>query len=336
ARAGGLEARSVHDFTIFDPALATSITSLDVGVTISKRSSHRDLYLNGMRVVDDLQPGGRVVFEHVLDVTRGFVQIVNGDDPDNSNPLDTVFVDFLKRDTFELSDTYDLTIASDPQDSLVAVVVPDVRLTAMDPGKSDIAFVHTGGRLSPVSVNEFESPDPPLVSALAFAEWTDYSSHDPGLTFLEISADDQTAYDVFAVSLEAGKSYIAHVSATRDDPPQLLLSVADADGMTVDTQVVTGTEDGVGPLDEAFSLSPNYPDPFRDRTTIEFTSTGTSQVSLVVFDLLGREVRRLVDGASATTGRRVEFDATGLPAGVYFYVLEADGRRIVRSMTLAR
>jgi hypothetical protein len=71
---------------------------------------------------------------------------------------------------------------------------------------------------------------------------------------------------------------------------------------------------------EAFSLSQNYPNPFNPATTIRFELPVAGRVSLVVFDLLGREVKTLIDNEELTDGgHEVTFDARSLSSGVYFY-----------------
>jgi hypothetical protein len=65
-------------------------------------------------------------------------------------------------------------------------------------------------------------------------------------------------------------------------------------------------------------LHQNYPNPFNPTTTVEFQVPAKSQVSLRVFDLLGREVAVLVDGTREAGVYRETFDAAGLPSGPYF------------------
>lgn len=88
---------------------------------------------------------------------------------------------------------------------------------------------------------------------------------------------------------------------------------------------------------EGISLGQNYPNPFNPNTVISYMLPEAVSVTLVVSDMLGREVARLVDGESRSAGtHRVRFDASGLPSGMYLYRLESAGAVMVRKMVLMR
>ena len=85
-----------------------------------------------------------------------------------------------------------------------------------------------------------------------------------------------------------------------------------------------------------FRLFQNYPNPFNSVTTIEFEVYERSFVRLVVYDVLGREVRRPFEGLVGMGRYRVNFDARGLPSGIYFYRLEVGGQVEVKKMVLVK
>ena len=76
-----------------------------------------------------------------------------------------------------------------------------------------------------------------------------------------------------------------------------------------------------------FSLAQNYPNPFNPSTIIRYHLRYNQPVILRLYDLLGREVRVLVDQFQTAGDHSVQFDADCLPGGVYFYQLHA-GRSV--------
>jgi hypothetical protein len=72
-----------------------------------------------------------------------------------------------------------------------------------------------------------------------------------------------------------------------------------------------------------YNLAQNYPNPFNPSTQIKFSIKETGMVTLKVFDVLGREVATLVNNQLATGSYTVNFNASGLASGIYFYRLES-------------
>jgi hypothetical protein len=83
-------------------------------------------------------------------------------------------------------------------------------------------------------------------------------------------------------------------------------------------------------------LSQNYPNPFNPATTISYALPRTADVALTVFDVLGREVRRLASGTKPTGTYEVTFDASGLPSGIYLYRLQAGDYVETKRMVVVR
>lgn len=85
-----------------------------------------------------------------------------------------------------------------------------------------------------------------------------------------------------------------------------------------------------------YVLLPNYPNPFNPVTTIEYRLPQSTKVVLTVHDILGKEVRTLVNKIQAPGSYRVSFEATGLVGGTYLYTLKTDDFEQTRSMTLLK
>jgi uncharacterized lipoprotein YddW (UPF0748 family) len=89
-------------------------------------------------------------------------------------------------------------------------------------------------------------------------------------------------------------------------------------------------------LATSFSLRQNYPNPFNPSTTIEYSLAGAAEIRLSVVNVLGQEVAVLANGLRPAGTHTVLFEATDLPSGSYFYVLETGGHRTSRSMMLLK
>ncbi|MBC8042101.1 MAG: T9SS type A sorting domain-containing protein [Rhizobacter sp.] len=85
-----------------------------------------------------------------------------------------------------------------------------------------------------------------------------------------------------------------------------------------------------------FALKQNYPNPFNPSTTIAYTLANAEQVSLKVYDVLGREVATLVNSKQSAGNYRLPFNASRLASGVYFYRLTAGAQSTVKKMMLLK
>ena len=96
------------------------------------------------------------------------------------------------------------------------------------------------------------------------------------------------------------------------------------------TAVVTSIDIGRGNsgVPEAFTLAQNYPNPFNPSTTIKFALPRAAKVGLKVYNVLGQVVATLVNGNYAAGTFNVQWNASQLASGVYFYRLTADGNVI--------
>jgi len=88
--------------------------------------------------------------------------------------------------------------------------------------------------------------------------------------------------------------------------------------------IVTGLENMNDQVPESFNLYQNYPNPFNPSTKIRWQSSVSGWQSLKVYDILGKEVASLVDEFKQAGNYEIEFDASKISSGVYFYVLKTN------------
>jgi len=87
---------------------------------------------------------------------------------------------------------------------------------------------------------------------------------------------------------------------------------------------------------DKYLLSQNYPNPFNPTTNIEFSAPKKGSVRISVFDMTGREVATLINEVLSIGKYRVDFNASNLSSGTYFYKLTAEGYSSVKKMVLVK
>jgi hypothetical protein len=92
-----------------------------------------------------------------------------------------------------------------------------------------------------------------------------------------------------------------------------------------------------GPVPLMYDLGANFPNPFNPQTTIPYDVWTGAHVTITVYDLLGQKIATLVDGIKAAGSYEVQFNASGLSSGVYFYQLSTgDGYLQRRKMMVLK
>lgn len=89
-------------------------------------------------------------------------------------------------------------------------------------------------------------------------------------------------------------------------------------------------------IPENYSLSQNYPNPFNPSTKIKFEIARPADVSIIVFDILGRHITTLVNEKLSAGTYETEWNAVNMPGGIYFYRLETEDFSETNKMVLVK
>lgn len=104
-----------------------------------------------------------------------------------------------------------------------------------------------------------------------------------------------------------------------------------------DSSFVTNIKNNNNVIPNNYFLFQNYPNPFNPNTVISYELQVASYINIKVYDILGNEVKSLINKKMNSGNYKVEFDGNSLPSGIYFYTLIANGNRIdTKKMILIR
>ncbi len=138
------------------------------------------------------------------------------------------------------------------------------------------------------------------------------------LAFLMIYSNGEEEEDV------AFRLYDPEARTTEDLRGLVRFSADASIGSPAEPLVLTlGDKSSPEELPTVFSLSQNYPNPFNPETTIHYELPKSAHVQLIVFDVLGRQLQRLVNEEQQAGRYSVVFDARGIASGMYVYRMEA-------------
>jgi hypothetical protein len=94
------------------------------------------------------------------------------------------------------------------------------------------------------------------------------------------------------------------------------------DNVSVKEMAPSGVAEKGSNIPKDFILYPNYPNPFNPVTTIQYTLPETGQVTIEVFNVVGEQIAKVIDGEQDAGLHQVEFDGANLSSGAYFYKVE--------------
>ncbi|HWA07516.1 MAG TPA: T9SS type A sorting domain-containing protein [Ignavibacteria bacterium] len=152
-----------------------------------------------------------------------------------------------------------------------------------------------------------------------------------------VITDDNQHYSITGVSAGTYTLTVQRLGYETESR-QVVIGTVNLDTVNfyLDTLNVIGIVNINSGIPENFSLGQNYPNPFNPQTKIKFSMKKSAAAELKVFDLLGREVKTLVNGNLKAGVYEVSYNASGLPSGVYFYRLRTSEFTETKKMVLIK
>ncbi len=270
-----------------------------------------------------------------------------------------------KRDfsTWGLIDTFDVGTEIDSPRLLVALVNSGTFLFDSKIGKrKSVLLCDPGGHLLEQLLADSAADElhasafgVPIIVNRAFAKQSTFTPFDL-IAFERLTANDSSL--VFVGGYGTSSDTIRSAGYNRNpvvsseyirDTGNIMLTVWESNRSghsQVYARWVRETIDALRPElhpPESFTLFQNYPNPFNPTTTIKYIVSGargqglgTSEVRIVIYDLLGQEVATLVDAPQVPGTYEVRFDGSRLASGVYFCHMTAGPFTQVRPMNLMK
>ena len=99
---------------------------------------------------------------------------------------------------------------------------------------------------------------------------------------------------------------------------------------------IVSVDEDLSTVPFSFQLEQNYPNPFNPVTTISYLLPSRSEVLLIIYNLLGEEIVRLVDEIQPTGLHRIIWDASDVSSGIYFYKIQAGDFVQTKKMVLLK
>lgn len=222
----------------------------------------------------------------------------------------------------------------------------DAQEAAMTSGNVEFAVLH--GSTDAPTVDVVARNVATLVDNAAYGDFTGYISvpeNDYILDVTDASGSNIVAsYSAPLATLGLADSALVvfasgflDPAANQNGPAFGLYAVLPGGGAAVELPpYLTGIGDEGSAVVKEFALEQNYPNPFNPSTTISFALPSAQDVTVTIFNLLGQEMRTVVNERFDAGVHRVNFDASDLVSGVYFYRIDAGQFSATKKMILMK
>lgn len=162
--------------------------------------------------------------------------------------------------------------------------------------------------------------------------WTDNSSNESGFV-VERKLGDTSSTNSFETIDSLGANQISYTDSTVSDSTTYTyrvyaysnINTSDySNAAQITTPIIVGIE-SFTQIPKEFELSQNYPNPFNPSTIIRYAIPTSAAVTITLYNTLGQEITKIYSGELNAGVHEVNFNASNLSSGVYFYRLEAHG-----------
>jgi len=222
----------------------------------------------------------------------------------------------------------------------------DAQEAAMTSGNVEFAVLH--GSTDAPTVDVVARNVATLVDNAAYGDFTGYISVPENDYILDVTdASGSTIVASYSAPLAtlglANSALVVFASgfldpaANQNGPAFGLYAVLPSGGAAIELPpYLVGIGDDGAAVVKEFALEQNYPNPFNPSTTIAFALPSAEDVTVKIFNLLGQEVRTVVNERFDAGVHRVNFDAGDLVSGVYFYKIDAGKFSATKKMILMK
>jgi hypothetical protein len=350
--AAATDSMFVDDYTVFADTLDLARVQV-IHNAADPAANSVDVYVNGNLTIPDFNFRSATPY---LDLPAGEPTNI-GIAPANSSSVN----DTLKniRVTLVPNETY-VVIANGVMDpgnfapnpngldiGFTFLLKPDARETGTGTG---VDFFGVHGLTDAPAIDIRVQGGSTLFDNLLYGSITDYQTLAPFNYTLQIldSAQSTVIYTISNVDLSglSGQSAVLLGSgfidpAANQNGASIVLMAALADGKVRVFDQVTGIDDNQNAIPTEFALDQNYPNPFNPTTSIKYALKENTKVILKIYNLLGQEVRTLVNGNQEAGYKKVAWDGmnnkgTRVASGIYIYRIKAGDFVKARKMILMK
>jgi hypothetical protein len=315
------------------PPPATNVAQVQIAHLAPNALASVDVYVNGTLVADNLNylnATGYLTIQNVNGTANLSVAIAPNTSTSVNNAVRTVTVSVAQ------GQSYFVGIVDDGADatpgSAADVVVRQAGGTSSQSGRVEFFGLNAVAGAGPVDFRVTNGAQNllTLFRNVAYGQTTGTEVADPNTYNFDVVRAGTTqrlvANQVNLTAAAGQRGVLAFVGNLTDSPLSQArnkqIVYISPSGQVITGRFTTGADDVALPTE--FALKGAFPNPFASRAAIRFDLPQAGEVSLVVVDMMGREVMRVpATAVAAGAGQRLELDGQGLAAGMYLYRLTA-------------